>query len=230
MSGPCPRRTHFHVSGGHVERCAVMISDEFLARFKAATENKWRRTSIDRAIYGFQFVPETRWNPGLPEAAVREYEEVLAVRFPNDFRAFLGSMNGTDKERLNIYGSSGEPHRRWVGVYSYPRDLEMVRDLIEDIRANLDEISKTLARHGYDLPRGAGLAPIFEHRFVVCCPDPESSVVLSIVTNDVDAIVYGRSLEDYLVREFLEDHTASAKRVASKLSSILQKPRPRRRR
>ena len=99
MSGPCPRRTHFHVSGGHVERCAVMISDEFLARFKAATEDKWRRTSIDRAIYGFQFVPETRWNPGLPEAAVREYEEVLAVRFPNDFRAFLGSMNGTDKER-----------------------------------------------------------------------------------------------------------------------------------
>ena len=72
--------------------------------------------------------------------------------------------------------------------------------------------------------------PIFEHRFVVCGPDPESSVVLSIVTNDVDAIVYGRSLEDYLVREFLEDHTASAKRVASKLSSILQKPRPRRRR
>jgi len=209
-----------------------MISDEFLAWFKAATEDKWHRTSIERAIFGFQFLPGTRWNPGLPEEAIREYQEVLAVRFPNDFIAFLRSMNGTDKETLNIYGSSGEPHRRSVGVYSYPRDLEIVRNLIEDIRANLDGISKMLAGHRYDLPRGAGVVPIFSHRFVVCGPDPESSVVLSIVTNDVDAIVYARSLEDYLVREFLkpEDDITSAKRAASILRSRLQKARPRRRR
>jgi hypothetical protein len=218
-----------------------MISNEFLASFKAATEDKWSRMSMDPEIHGFQIVPGTRWNPGLPDETIREYEEVLAVRFPNDFRAFLGSMNGTDKETLNIYGSSGEPSRRSVGVYSYPRDLAIVKDQMEDIRANLDRISGMLARHGYDLPHEAGMVPIFSHRFVVCGPDPESSVVLSIVTDftdDVDAVVYARSLEDYLVREFLsDDDNALAKQVARMLQSALQRRvqrrapvRPRRRR
>src|SRR5262245_45285354 len=118
-----------------------MISSEFLTRFKAATEAKWRRASIDPVIYGFQFLPGTRWNPGLSEAAIREYEKVLGVRFPGDFRAFLRCMNGTDQETLNIYGSSGEPSRRSVGVYAYPRDIEIVRRHIEDISPHLDEIS-----------------------------------------------------------------------------------------
>src|SRR5262245_10462961 len=64
-------------NGRHVEWCALMISDDFLARFKAATEDKWRRASIDRAIYGFQILPGTRWNPGLPEDAIRAYQEAL---------------------------------------------------------------------------------------------------------------------------------------------------------
>jgi hypothetical protein len=86
-----------------------MISGDFLTWFKAATEAKWTRSSINPGIYGFQFLPGTRWNPGLSDAAVREYEEVLDARFPNDFRAFLRFANGTDRETLNVYGSSGEP-------------------------------------------------------------------------------------------------------------------------
>jgi hypothetical protein len=111
-------------------------------------------------------------------------------------------MNGTDQETLNIYGSSGEQSRRSVGVYSYPRDIELVRRHIAHISPHLDEISADLAP-GYELPPDAGLVPIYAHRFVVCGPDPESSVVLSIVVNDVDVIVYGPSLEEYLQREFL---------------------------
>jgi hypothetical protein len=53
------------------------MSNEFLAWFKGATEDKW--TSINPAIYGFQFVRGTRWNPGLPAEAIREYEKALAV-------------------------------------------------------------------------------------------------------------------------------------------------------
>jgi hypothetical protein len=85
------------------------------------------------------------------------------------------------------------------------------------------------------------MVPIFSHRFVVCGPNPESSVVLSIVTDitdDVDAIVYAGSLEEYLVREFLsDDDIALVKRAARVLQSAFQRRtqrrapvRPRRRR
>jgi hypothetical protein len=186
-----------------------MISSEFLTWFKAATETKWSRSSINPGIYGFQFLPGTRWNPGLSEAAVREYEEVLDARFPNDFRALLRFANGTDRETLNVYGSSGEPSSRWVGVYSYPRDIEIVREQIEYVSPHLDEICAHLAMQGCSILPGSRLVPIYAHRFVVCGSDPESSVVLSIVINGApdspipDAIVYGRSLESYLRSEFL---------------------------
>jgi hypothetical protein len=66
------------------------MSNEFLAWFMGATEDKWRRTSINPPIYGFQFVRGTRWNPGLPEEAIREYEKALAVRFPNVLEHLFG--------------------------------------------------------------------------------------------------------------------------------------------
>jgi SMI1/KNR4 family protein SUKH-1 len=182
-----------------------MISRAFLAWFKAATEAKWHDSSINPVIYGYQFVPGTRWNSGLSDAELREYERALGTRFPNDFRAFLRAMNGTDLDTVNIYGSSGEPMRRSVGVYSYPRDIEIVRRSIGHIAPHRDEICEDLASQGYDLPPGARLVPIYGHRFVVCGPDPESSVVLSIVVDGVDVIVYGRSLQDYLRREFLDE-------------------------
>jgi len=46
--------------------------------------------------------------------------------------------------------------------------------------------------------------PVFAHRYVVCSKNLNSSVVLSIVVHDTDAIVYGSSLREYLEKEFLE--------------------------
>lgn len=61
-----------------------------------------------------------------------------------------------------------------------------------------------LADQGFDLAPEAGLMPIFSHRYIVCSSDHESSAVLSIVTDDVDAIVYANSLREYLEKEFLQ--------------------------
>lgn len=177
--------------------------DEFLDSFKRATEERWRIKSIDPAGYGFQFQPGTRWNPGLSDSAIAEYQNALGVRFPPDFKAFLRKMNGTDLPTLNVYGSSGHPLRWSVGVYSYPGDIERIREYINDVRRNRDSITMDLAEQGFDLHAEAGLVPIIGHRYIVCLPDSESSVVLSIVVNATDAIVYGNSLREYLEREFL---------------------------
>jgi hypothetical protein len=181
-----------------------MLSGDFLAEFKSATEAKWRERPINPHICGFQFQPGTCWNPGLSDDTIAEYENALEVRFPYDFRAFLRAMNGTDLPTLNIYGYSGEPPRQSVGVYSYPMDLEIVRGLIEDVSKDRIELTATLAEGGFGLSAEAGLVPIYDHRYLVCTPSLDSSVVLSIDGSD-DAIVYGNSLKEYLEREFIVD-------------------------
>ena len=106
-----------------------------------------------------------------------------------------------------MYGSQGEKHRESVGVYSYPRDLEVLVDRVNTVREHRTAIADDLASQGFDLDDNSGLIPIYSHRYVVSTPNLSSSVVLSIVVNDVDAIVYGDSLEDWLIKEFLGSET-----------------------
>jgi SMI1 / KNR4 family (SUKH-1) len=182
-----------------------MLSSDFLSELKRATEAKWRHKSVDPTFYGFQFQPGTRWNEGLSDEKISEYEEVLKVRFPHDFKAFLREMNGTDQATLNVYGSCGEPYRESIGVYSYPRDIETVKAQIEHVRASRAETAADLAGQGFGLSPESSLVPVFMHRYLVCTPDLNSSVVLSIVVDAIDAIVYANSLREYLEKDFLGD-------------------------
>lgn len=184
-----------------VRQKSVREIDDFLDNFKFSTEAKWRTQPVNPTLYGFQLQPGTRWNPGLSEAAILEYQEVLGLSFPYDVLAFLRKMNGTDLPTVNVYGSSHPPMHS-VGVYSYPRDIDIVRYRIQAIHRNRREIALDLADQGFDLPLDAGLMPIFSHRYVVCA-NPESSIVLSVVVDSVDAIVYADSLKEYLEKEFL---------------------------
>ena len=134
-----------------------------------------------------------------------EYQSILGVRFPRDFKTFLRRMNGTDLATLNVYGCCGEPQRKSVGVYSYPRDIEIVKQRIEDIRSSRAEIAADLTEQGFELSSEASLVPIFSHRYVACTANLDDSVVLCIVVHDTDAIVYGDSLKEYLEKEFLRD-------------------------
>jgi hypothetical protein len=183
---------------------ASSLDSDFLAEFKLVTEEGWRTCSIDPAVSGFQFRPGTRWNPGLSDESIREYQQVLGVRFPDDLKEFFRTMNGTDLPTLNVYAMCGHPPRQSVGVYSYPRDLEAVQMRIEDTTRNRAAIIRDLGEQGFLLPPGSNLLPIFAHRYVVCGDDPGSSAVLSIVVDGVDAIVYAPSLREYLKKEFLE--------------------------
>jgi hypothetical protein len=81
--------------------------------------------------------------------------------------------------------------------------VEIVKPLIEDVRVNRADIPRDLAEQAFELCTEANLVPVYSHRYVVCVPNSDSSVVLSIVVCDTDAIVYGSSLKEYLEREFL---------------------------
>jgi len=111
-------------------------------------------------------------------------------------------MNGTDISTIDVRGSSGEEQRFGVGVYSFPRDIEIVSKLIEAVRSVGPQLADTLAEQGFRLRDDAKLIPLYSHRYLVCSRDLESSAVLSI-WDAWDAIVYGYSLQEYLEREFL---------------------------
>lgn len=181
----------------------MAIGSDFLAEFKDATERIWSSGTQERGVYGFPFPQGTRWMPGLSEQEILAYEDVLGTKFPLDFRTFLRAMNGTDLPTLNVSGSGGLAPRQPAGVYSYPRDVEVVKQLIGIVQENRDEIVLDLASQGFDLPAQGRLVPICGHRYVVCTRKLNTSVVLSIVVHDVDAIVYADSLREYLQKDFM---------------------------
>ncbi|MGI9444823.1 MAG: hypothetical protein ACR2N1_20275 [Rubripirellula sp.] len=82
----------------------------FFAELKTKTEAKWAAEDVvNPAVYGFQFQQGTKWNPRLSSDEIKEYEDAVNARFPNDFHAMLRHVNGTDIPNLNVYGNTGEP-------------------------------------------------------------------------------------------------------------------------
>ena len=175
-----------------------MLDIDSVLAFKSASEEKWRNTSIKGAVWGFQIQAQTRWNPGLTDETVTQCEVAVGASFHPDFKTFLRCMNGTDIPAIDVRGSSGEPPRFAPGFYSYPRDLELIKTRIEIVSTD------TLEEQGFHLPDDAKFIPIYSHRYLVCSPSIETSPVLSI-WDASDAIVYGRSLLEYLEKEVLSE-------------------------
>jgi SMI1 / KNR4 family (SUKH-1) len=83
---------------------------DFFQSLKRESERLWETASINRDVYGFQIRPGTKWLPGLAEKAIREFEKRVGCTFPDAYRNFLRSMNGTDQAAINVFGESGEPY------------------------------------------------------------------------------------------------------------------------
>lgn len=73
---------------------------------------------------------------------------------------------------------------------------------MEYVREDRAGITEVLLEQGFRLEPDAGLVPVYSHRFLVCGADPLDGPVLSI--QGTDAIVYGRTLAEYLHSEFFE--------------------------
>ena len=144
-----------------------MLSEDFLRDFKCRTEEYWRQITVDLTLYGFQFQPGTRWNPGLSENEVGLYEAGLGVALPEDLKKVLRAMNGTYLPTLNVYGYSSGPVRQSAGVFSFPTDLGEVRRRAEDVEAHREQLVSTLAEQSVHLAREDSLVPTYIHRYVV---------------------------------------------------------------
>lgn len=179
-----------------------MLTEQFIADFKARTEASWRLHELDPEIHGFQIQRGTRWNPGLSEDQIKRYEHDLGFAFPPALRLFLAHLNGTDIPTLNVYGHSGEPHRTRPGIYAWPRDLATVKESLRWVREDWKDYESVLASVGLG-GKKADLFPFFHDNCIVCGPDfPEMPV---ITIDQHYAVLYDGGFGDYLERRFLND-------------------------
>jgi hypothetical protein len=170
--------------------------NEFFPWLKMSSEEHWDSIEINRGIFGFQIQKGTKWLPGLSDEEITEYEREIGFSFPDIYKLYLRHMNGTDKPTINVYGERGEPYRYASGYYSYPRDLDAVKDTIKWIHDDFGVTPDFIEEH--KIPR---IMPIVSHRCLVidrCAENP----VLSMYGRD--SIFYASSLESFLVNDIFK--------------------------
>lgn len=170
----------------------ISLTNDFLHNFKNITEQNWKETKINTRIYGFQFQTGTKWNIGLNDQKIKEYENHLKIEFPEELKMLLHVINGTNLPTINVYGNSGEQYKYSVGVYSYPRDIKEILDRIE-------RVIKHSEYWDFDIIENDYLLPFYSHRYIQI----RNNEVLRVVSiYDEDGIEYGSTLLEYLEKEF----------------------------
>lgn len=91
-----------------MSQCSTWIQ---FARLSQPQKKSGATYRFNETIWGFQIQPQTRWNPGLTDEMIAQYEVVVGASFDPDFKTFLRCVNGTDLPAIDVRGSSGEPAR-----------------------------------------------------------------------------------------------------------------------
>jgi SMI1 / KNR4 family (SUKH-1) len=184
-----------------------MTNIEIFQKLKKKSEEYWSKIELNPRIYGFQVQKGTKWKEGLTKKEIENFEQILGFRFPQIYKDYLTVMNGTEKDTINIYGNSGEEFNYGKGYYSYPEDIEEIKDninwILESFKVTTEDIVK---KH---IPN---IIPIVSHRFLIadkCVANP----ILSMYGDDV--ILYDNALPS-----FIENDVFNNGRQGSSLTEI----------
>lgn len=176
-----------------------MFDEAFILNFKRRTEDEWQQGDVDPRMPVFQFQKGTQWNPGLSDAEIRQYESKLGLTFSADIRLFLSYMNGTDLPMQNLCAEHGSRPGTAVGVYSYPRDLNLVRGQIAMLTEHWKDDQAILTRVGIKGSDGK-LFPFTNGCYVVCGRDITKDAVLMVTGKYVT--VLAANFREYLEKRF----------------------------
>ncbi len=155
--------------------------DDSLSYFeglKTVSELYWEETTPNNSIYGYQIMQHSKWRPGLHDEEILNFEKALGLPFPNALRNFYKTMNGLTKPGINIYGNDGTPFAYYPLFYSYPEDLELIKERIEWIYS-----ANTITKEQLEVSGISRIFPIYSHRFLLL--DVPGNPVLSMYGNDI---------------------------------------------
>ena len=153
-------------------------SISFFEVIKKESERFWRDTSVNKKIYGFQIQRDSAWRKGLSDAELWEFENAIGFTFPTTLRNFYKTMNGLTKQGINIYGNDGSPHSFRPVFYSYPDDIELIKDQIRWIYGATSVNPDKLNRLGI-----SRVFPVYGHRFMLI--DMPDNPILSMHGSDI---------------------------------------------
>jgi hypothetical protein len=166
----------------------------FFETIKSVSNIYWADTDINKGIYGFQIQKGSMWRDGLTDNEIINFENELGYKFPTPLRNFYKTMNGLDKKGINIFGNSGHKFAYRPIYYSYPDDLQIIKDNIEWIYEATNMNADKLLQEGV-----SRIFPICGHRFVLV-DDPKHRV-LSMYGKDI--IAWADSISKLIATDIL---------------------------
>ena len=149
-------------------------SVDFFNEIKRLSEEYWSKTDINPDIFGFQIQNGTKWKNGLSENELAEFQTELNVVFPDELKNFYRTMNGLDKEGINVFGSDGTEPNFTPIYYSYPENLKQIRENINWIYE-----SNEVKKENVEIPK---ILPIKGHRFMIL---DGNNQILSMYGDDI---------------------------------------------
>ncbi|MBX9851809.1 MAG: SMI1/KNR4 family protein [Cytophagaceae bacterium] len=150
----------------------------FFQAIKEKSNQYWRKAEIDKSLFGFQIQEGTKWRDGLTDDQLRKFETEMGLKFPESLRNFYLTMNGLDKPGINVYGASGEPYAYWPIYYSFPEDIEVIKEQILWIYSSNNTNPDKLKEMG-----ASRIFPICGHRFLLL--DEPDNPILSMYAHDI---------------------------------------------
>lgn len=164
----------------------------FFETIKLESEKFWADTVPSKGVYGFQIQQDSKWRPGLSDTELQDFEDAIGFAFPIPLKNFYKTMNGLEKPGMNLYGDNGTPYAFRSVFYSYPDDLQLIKD-------NIDWIYKATSVKKEDLEglEVSRIFPVFQHRFMLV--DIPSNPILSMYGDDI--IYYAENLSKLLANE-----------------------------
>ncbi|REH01686.1 SMI1/KNR4 family protein [Flavobacterium aquicola] len=172
-----------------------------IKEIKYKAEKIFEKNKLQNDVYGFQIQPNTKFLKGISRKEIDKLETIFGFDFPWEYREMLLNIGGLDTQEISI-DPDGEVEVEFHNFfYQYPRDIEKVQHLFEDINANMMFVEEALTEAGFDVSKVVGYIPIYYHRILVVFKNKYLSPVISAWGADI--IIYGNNLEEYLKNEFL---------------------------
>jgi hypothetical protein len=167
-------------------------------------EKNFKTIKIRDDTYGFQIQPNTKFIKGISRKEIDELQLLFGFDFPWDYREMLLIIGGLDTEEISIDPDGEDEVAFHNFFYQYPRDIDKVQYLLEDININIMFAEEALKESGFDVSNILGYIPIYSHRVLVVFKNKYLSPVISVWGSDI--IVYGNDLKEYLKNDFCRNY------------------------
>ncbi|MFN3753921.1 hypothetical protein [Flavobacterium sp.] len=99
--------------------------------FKTESQKYWVNVELE-CCDGLQIQPGTKWNKGLSENDLKDFQKKLGIEFTPSLKNYFKTMNGLDKLEIDINSYSGDPEFG-ICMAKYPESINDIKNSVESV-------------------------------------------------------------------------------------------------